>query len=151
MACTQHPAGTAVSHPGRRHTRLRLSSDTGHLGTGRGTAMGLSATGATTLIGVGTPTGILDINTVICDRRFVTSSRCPVRTLVDVTYINQLMHHGPKSIIPSHLKIIRRLWSLRRIILDGGGSAATGIVTNGWDTTIGLPGPLVSTGLRTAF
>ena len=27
-------------------------------------------------------------------------------TLVDVTYINQLMHHGPKSIIPSHLTIL---------------------------------------------
>ena len=36
-------------------------------------------------------------------------------TLVDVTCINQLMHHGPKSVIPSHLTIIRRLWSLRRI------------------------------------
>ena len=41
--------------------------------------MGLSATGAATLIGVGAPTGILDISTVICDRRFVTSSRSPVR------------------------------------------------------------------------
>ena len=38
-------------------------------------------------------------------------------TLVDVTHINQLMHHGPKCIIASHLTIIRRLWSLRRIIL----------------------------------
>ena len=71
--------GLAVSHPGRRHTRFRLSPDRGALKTRRGTAMGLSATGAATLIGVGPPTGILDNNTVICDRRFVTSSRNPVR------------------------------------------------------------------------
>ena len=41
--------------------------------------MGLSPTGVATLIGAGTPTGILDINTVICDRGFVTSLRSPVR------------------------------------------------------------------------
>ena len=41
--------------------------------------MGLSATGVATLIGEGTATGIFDINIVICDRTFVTSSRSPVR------------------------------------------------------------------------
>ena len=40
--------------------------------------MGQSATVAAMLIGVGTPTGILDTNTVICNRQFAN----PVRWLM---------------------------------------------------------------------
>ena len=85
----------------------------GHWEQERG--MGLSATGVATLIGVETPTGIhghqhCDLRPKVRD--FLMES-CQM-TLVDVTHINQL-HHGPKSIIPSHFTI-RRLWSPRRII-----------------------------------
>ena len=38
-------------------------------------------------------------------------------TLIEVTHINQLMHHGRKSIILSHCTI-RRLRSLRKNILQ---------------------------------
>ena len=128
-------------------------------------------------------------------RDFLAESR--QMTLVDVTHINQLMHHGPKSCAPvvhaephtpccssfetycgssnvfenprlNHAvdtyvvdigistNLVNRTgpppgnWN-GDADWDGGGSAATGIVTNGWDTTVGLPGPLVSTGLWPAF
>ena len=50
------------------------------------------------------------------ERDFLVESR--QMTLVDVTHINQLMHHGAKSIIPCFLwTVILSLWSRRRIIL----------------------------------
>ena len=112
--CTQHPAGTAVSHPGRRHTRLRLLSP--GIGNKRGNCHGTVSNRCRHADRCRNSNW--HPRHQHCDLpkvHFLTES-CQM-TLVDVTHVNQLMHHGPKSIITSHLTI-RRLWSLRRIILQ---------------------------------
>ena len=110
--CTQHPAGTAASHPGSRHTRFRLlSPDTGHWEQKGVLLWDCNRCRQTDRC----KNSNWHLRHQHCDLRpkvrdFPTES-CQM-TLVDVTHINQLMHHGPKSIIPFHLTI-RRLLSMR--------------------------------------